>query len=94
MIAGAVTEFAKSFDRYEEEAQREPVAITSYGRVSGYFVSASEFKELKRLCKFERRVFRLKDLPPDVAAAIEGSKMDSAHDPLNALLEEEKSKTA
>lgn len=34
----------KGFGRYKEEAQH---AITSYGRVSGYFISAREFEELQ-----------------------------------------------
>ena len=67
MTAVTATEFAKGFGRYKEEAQREPVAITSYGRVSGYFVSAREFDELQRLRAFERRVHRIKDLPAEVA---------------------------
>lgn len=88
MAAVSATEFAKSFGRYKEEAQREPVAITSYGRISGYFVSAHEYEELRRLREFERRVYQLKDLPKEVVDAIEASKMDSAHDRLNALLED------
>jgi PHD/YefM family antitoxin component YafN of YafNO toxin-antitoxin module len=88
MAAISATEFAKSFGRYKEEAQREPVAITSYGRISGYFVSAHEYEELRRLREFERRVYQLKDLPKEVVDAIEASKMDSAHDHLNALLED------
>jgi PHD/YefM family antitoxin component YafN of YafNO toxin-antitoxin module len=88
MAAVSATEFAKSFGRYKEEAQREPVAITSYGRISGYFVSAHEYEELRRLREFERRVYQLKDLPKEVVDAIEASKMDSSHDHLNALLED------
>lgn len=88
MAAISATEFAKSFGRYKEEAQREPVAITSYGRISGYFVSAHEYEELRRLREFERRVYQLKDLPKEVVDAIEASKMDSSHDHLNALLED------
>jgi PHD/YefM family antitoxin component YafN of YafNO toxin-antitoxin module len=88
MPAITATEFAKSFGRYKEEAQREPVAITSYGRISGYFVSAREYEELRRLREFERRVYRLKGLPPEVAVAIKKAKMDSAHDHLNELLED------
>jgi len=88
MVAITATEFAKSFGRYKEEAQREPVAITSYGRVSGYFVSAHEYEELQRLRAFERRVFRIKELPAEIADAIKASKMDPAHDDLNALLED------
>lgn len=88
MAAVTATDFAKSFGRYKEEAQREPVAITSHGRISGYFVSEREYNELRRLRAFERRVFRIKDLPPKISRAIKASKMDSAHDPLNSLLDE------
>lgn len=88
MTAVTATEFAKGFGRYKEEAQRRPIAITSYGRVSGYFVSAHEFEELKRLREFERRVYRIRNLPPEIVKAIKASKMDPRHDHLNALLEE------
>jgi prevent-host-death family protein len=57
------TEFAKNFGRYREEAQREPVAITSHGRTTGYFVSTQEFAELQRLRAFERRVYGIAELP-------------------------------
>jgi PHD/YefM family antitoxin component YafN of YafNO toxin-antitoxin module len=89
MTAVTATEFAKSFGRYKEEAQREPVAITSYGRVSGYFVSAREFSELQRLRAFERRVHGIKEIPAEIAEAIEASRMNPAHEHLNALLDEE-----
>ena len=49
-----------------------------------------ESDELQRLRAFARQVYRLKDLPADIADAIEASKMDPAHDHLNALLEEKK----
>ena len=88
MTAVTATEFAKGFGRYKEEAQHKPIAITSYGRVSGYFISAREFEELQRLRAFERRVYRIKDLPTEIADAIEGSKMNPAHDHLNKLLDE------
>ena len=88
MSAVTATEFAKSFGRYKEEAQREPIATTSHGRVSGYFISAREFEELQRLRAFERRVHRISDLPAEIADAIEGSKMSPAHDHLNKLLDE------
>jgi len=35
MIAVPATEFAKHFGRYQELAQREPVAITSHGTYHG-----------------------------------------------------------
>ncbi len=88
MTAVTATEFAKGFGRYKEEAQYKPIAITSYGRVSGYFISAREFEELQRLRAFERRAYRINDLPAEIADAIEGSKMNPAHDHLNKLLDE------
>jgi PHD/YefM family antitoxin component YafN of YafNO toxin-antitoxin module len=88
MAAVTATEFAKSFGRYKEEAQREPVAITSHGRISGYFVSAREYEELCRLREFERRVYRTKGLPKELVEAIKAARMDPAHDHLNALLDD------
>jgi hypothetical protein len=52
------------------------------------FVSAREDEELQRLRAFERRVHRIKDLPPEIAEAIQGAKMNPAHDHLNSLLDE------
>ena len=39
------TEFARNFGQYREIAQREPVAVTSHGRMTGYFISPVEFEE-------------------------------------------------
>ncbi len=88
MLRVTATEFAKNFGRYREEAQRAPVAITSYGRTTGYFLSPHEFAELERLRAYERRVYRIEDVPAEIVEAIAGSKMDPRHDHLNALLDE------
>lgn len=56
--------------------------------MSGYFVSACEYEELQRLRAFERRVHRIKDLPVEIAEAIQGSKMNPTHDHLNAMLDD------
>jgi prevent-host-death family protein len=90
MVAVTATEFAKNFGRYKEAAQREPIAITSYGRTSGYFVSAREYAELQRLRALERRAYRLSDLPAEIADAIETGRMNPAHNHLNELLKEQK----
>lgn len=86
MVEITATEFSKNFGRYKEAAQREPIAITSYGRTSGYFVSTHEYAELQRLRALERRVYRIGELPTGIADAIERSEMNPAHDHLNALL--------
>ena len=49
------TEFTRDFGQYQEIAQREPVAVTSHGRATGYFVSVVEFEELQRLKAYSRR---------------------------------------
>lgn len=69
--------------------RQSPVAITSHGRVSGYFVSAREYAELERLRAFERQVYRLDDLPAEIAEAIEMARMDPAHNHLNDLLDDD-----
>ena len=86
MVSITATEFAKNFGRYKEAAQREPIAITSYGRTSGYFVSAQEYAELERLRALERRAYRIGELPAEIADAIEASGMSADHDHLNELL--------
>jgi PHD/YefM family antitoxin component YafN of YafNO toxin-antitoxin module len=88
MVAVTATEFAKNFGRYKEAAQREPVAITSHGRTSGFFVSAHEYAELLRLRALERRAYRLNELPVETADAIEAARMNPAHEHLNDLLKE------
>jgi len=90
MIKVTATEFAKNFGRYKEHAQREPVAITSHGRTSGFFIAADEYEELQRLRAFERRAAHVADLPRELADAIESSRMDSRHEHLNTLLDDDK----
>jgi prevent-host-death family protein len=88
MARVTATEFAKNFGRYREEAQREPVAITSHGRTTGYFVSAHEYAELERLRAYERRAYRIEDVPEAVFEAIAGAEMDPRHKALDSLLED------
>jgi PHD/YefM family antitoxin component YafN of YafNO toxin-antitoxin module len=88
LVRVTATEFAKNFGRYREEAQREPVAITSHGRTSGYFVSPHEYAELERLRAYQRRVYRIEELPENVVQAISEAKMDPKHEHLNALLDQ------
>ncbi|MFA5120388.1 type II toxin-antitoxin system Phd/YefM family antitoxin [Zavarzinia sp.] len=83
------SEFAKNFGRYREIAQREPIAVTSHGRATGYFVSAAEFEELQRYKSLARHSFATADLPREKAEAIAAGRMSPEHDHLNALLEGE-----
>ena len=42
-------DFQREFGRFRNQAQREPVMVTSYGRDDVVLVSAEEFKRLKQL---------------------------------------------
>lgn len=85
----SATEFARNFGQYREVVQREPVAVTSHGRATGYFVSPVEYEELQRYKHLVRRSFAIKNLPAEQIAAIASGQMAAEHDHLDALLENE-----
>ena len=83
------TEFARNFGHYREIAQREPVAVTSHGRATGYFVSAVEFEELQRIKALARRSRAVVDMTREEIEQMAATRMASEHDHLNALLDKE-----
>jgi prevent-host-death family protein len=83
------TEFTRNFGQYREIAQREPVAVTSHGRATGYFVSAVEFEEMQRLKAYARRSRAVVDMTKDEVEQMAASRMAPEHDHLNALLDKE-----
>lgn len=80
------TEFARNFGQYREIAQREPVAVTSHGRATGYFVSAVEYEELQRLKAYIRRSRAVADMTKEEIDRMTAGRMSSGHKRLNALL--------
>lgn len=87
MIEVSAAEFARNFGRYKEAAQREPVAVTSHGRTSGYFLSAVEFDAYQQLKARTTRALHVSELSQGVVDQIAATRMDPAHDHLNALLD-------
>jgi prevent-host-death family protein len=83
------TEFTRNFGQYREIAQREPVAVTSHGRATGYFVSAVEFEEMQRLKTFARRSRAVVDMTKEEIERMAASRMAPEHEHLNALLDKE-----
>lgn len=71
MISVTSAEFQKSFGRYREVAQREPVAITAYGRDSLVLLSAEEYRRLKQR---DRRAVHPWELDEDAIAALEAAQ--------------------
>ena len=83
------TEFTRNFGVYREIVQREPVAVLSHGRPTGYFISAIEYQEFQRLKALSRRSIMTVDLTENEIAQIAATRMSPEHDHLNSLLEDE-----
>jgi hypothetical protein len=81
------SEFTRNFGRYQMLAQREPVAVTSHGRTTGYFIAAADYEAFKRF-RDSRSSFATVDLPEEEANAISASRMDPRHVHLDAMLDE------
>lgn len=84
----AATEFTRNFPRYREEAQHGPVAVKSHDRVAGYFLSAREFENYRRLQALERKALAVEELSDGTIASLRRTSMDPRHAELNRLLDE------
>lgn len=82
------SEFTRNFGHYRMVAQRETVAVSSHGRITGYFIAPDEYEAFQRF-KAQRSSFATADLSDEEAASIGASRMDPRHDHLNALLDTE-----
>ena len=78
------SEFTRNFGRYRMRAQREAVAVSSHGQITGYFIGPDEYEEFRRF-RESRRSFATVELPEQKTEAIRASDMDSAH--LDKLLD-------
>jgi hypothetical protein len=82
------SEFTRNFGRWRLRAQREAVAVSSHGEITGYFVGTHEYEEFRRF-RDSRRSFATADLPAEKVEAIRASRMDARHAPLDAMLDPE-----
>jgi hypothetical protein len=82
----SASEFTRNFGRYKMQAQREAIAVSSHGRIAGYFVSPVEYEEFRRF-RESRRSFATADLPEEKLEAISSSRMDRRHAHLDKLLD-------
>jgi hypothetical protein len=67
-------------------AQREAVAVSSHGQITGYFVGPDEYEEFQRY-RESRLSFATSDLPDDKVKAIGTSRMHPRHAHLDRLLD-------
>jgi hypothetical protein len=80
------SEFTRNFGRYRMRAQREAIAGSSHGQITGYFVGADEYEEFRRF-RESRRSFATAELPEERVKAIGASRMDARHAHLDELLD-------
>ncbi|WP_162937315.1 type II toxin-antitoxin system Phd/YefM family antitoxin [Indioceanicola profundi] len=62
MPNASAADVAKNFGAYREQAQREPVIVTQYGKPSVVILSAEEYARLQEL---DRRILRLEEMSDD-----------------------------
>jgi hypothetical protein len=89
-MAGTIpaSEFTRNFGRYRMLAQREAVAVSSHGMVTGYFIGPDEYQAFQRF-KEQHLSFATVDLPPEKVQAIMATRMDERHAHLDAMLDPE-----
>ena len=78
------TEFQQNIGRYQDAAQREPVAITRNGRAHTVLMSATFFEMIMK-GQVARRV---EDLDDDTVKAIASSAVDQEFAHLDRLVED------
>jgi hypothetical protein len=80
------SEFTRNFGRYRMRAQREAVAVSSHGQITGYFVGPEEYEEFRRFQE-SRRSFATAELSEERVKAIEESRMAPRHKHLDTMLD-------
>jgi PHD/YefM family antitoxin component YafN of YafNO toxin-antitoxin module len=83
----SASKFTRNFDRYQMLAQKEPIAVTSHGRTTGYFIAEEDYEAFKRF-QAARRAFTTAELLEEKANAISASCVDARHAHLDAMLKQ------
>ena len=88
MLQVPSTEIAKRFSQYRQAAQREPVGVTHYNRVTEVLISKHDYDDYVRLKGLATRAFRVEDLSDEAVTALVKAEMDSRHAHLDALMDD------
>jgi hypothetical protein len=79
--------FTRNFGRYRMQAQREAVAVSSHGQITGFFVGPDDYGEFKRF-RDQRRAFLTEELSDEEIRAIAASRMEPRHSHRDDLLDQ------
>ncbi len=72
------SEFTRNFGRYRMRAQRQAIAVSSHGQITGYFIGPDNYEEFRRFHE-SRGSFATAELPEQKTEAIRAADMDPAH---------------
>jgi hypothetical protein len=79
------SEFTRNFGHYRVQAHRGAVAVSSHGRIAGYFIAPDEYEDYERI-RSQRRSFATAELDDPKVEAVSRSRMHRRHSHLNKLL--------
>ena len=88
MLEVPSTEIAKRFSQYRQAAQREPVGVTHYNRVTEVLMSKQDYDEYMRLKSLATRALWVEQLSDEALAALEPTEMDARPTHLDALMDD------
>ena len=71
MTTVTASELQKNFGKYQVQAQRQPIKVTSHGRDSVALISAEDYERYRAMDT--RRAYHVSDVPEDIAQALEDS---------------------
>ncbi len=81
------SEFTRNFGRYRMQAQRAAIAVSSHGRITGYFVGPDEYEAFMRF-RGSRRSLATAERSDEKLGAIGASRMDERPADLDNMLKE------
>ena len=82
----SAAEFVRNFGTYQRTVQREPVEVTSHGKLAGVYVSPEDADLLRRI-KSGRIAFTPEEATPDLADAIRDARPAQESRALDHLME-------
>jgi hypothetical protein len=87
MATASAAEFIRNFGTFQRMVAREPIEVTSHGKIAGVYVSAEDAALLKRI-RASRQAYHLWELPDEFQEALRKAEPGSESDGLDHLMDE------
>ena len=83
----SAAEFIRNFGTFQRMVAREPIEVTSHGKIAGVYVSAEDAALLKRI-RASRPAYHPWELPDEFREALRKAEPGSESDGLDHLMDE------